>query len=185
MGSPTYYLTPNSAGTDFTGSGYTPDGTLPPEAVPCPQAVAQNFSQYVPNGSGAYTEAPSSVLLAQAQSAQISLLKAGYLTAINAPVTFKNAAGVTSTYPSGNTILITGDKAKSLLAETIAAGSAAWTLGKWLDTNDVAQTFIFADLQGLAAAMEAAVTASYETLVSKIAQVNAATTVADVQAIVW
>ncbi len=185
MGTPLYYLKADSTGTKFIGTGYTPDGTLPPGAVPCPQAVAQNFSQYVPNGSGGYTEAPSSVLLAQAQSAQITLLKAGYQTAINAPVTFKNAAGVTSTYPSGNTILITGDKAKSLLAETIAAGSAAWTLGKWLDTNDVAQTFTFSDLQGLAAAMEAAVTTSYETLVSKIAQVNAATTVADVQAVTW
>ncbi len=123
--------------------------------------------------------------LAQAQSAQIALLKADYQTAINAPVTFTNAAGVTSTYPSGNTILITGDKAKTLLSETISAGASAWTLGKWLDTNDVAQTFTFADLQGLASAMEAAVTVDYETLVSKIAEVNAASTVSAVQAITW
>lgn len=128
---------------------------------------------------------PSGPTLGQAQSAQIALLKTGYQTAINAPVSFTNAAGVTSTYPSGNTILITGDKAKTLLAETIAAGASAWTLGKWLDTNDVAQTFTFADLQGLASAMEAAVTVDYETLVSKIAEVNAATTVTAVQAVTW
>ena len=128
---------------------------------------------------------PSGPTLAQAQSEQIALLKTGYQTAINAPVTFKNSAGVTSTYPSGNTILITGDKAKTLLAETIAAGASAWTLGKWLDTNDVVQTFTFADLQGLASAMEAAVTVDYETLVSKIAEVNAATTISEVQAVTW
>ena len=128
---------------------------------------------------------PTGPTLAQAQATQIGVLKADYQSAINAPVTFKNAAGVTSTYPSGNTVLINGMRAKDLLAEVIAAGEAAWTLGKWLDTNNVAQIFTFADLQGLAAAMEAAVTTSYETLVSKIAQVNAATTVADVQAVTW
>ena len=162
------------------GSHVYPDGfTVPTGYISCTkeQFGVAGTLQVV---NGQITES-----LQAAKTAQIALLKAGYQTAINAPVTFKNAAGVTSTYPSGNTILITGDKAKSLLAETIAAGSAAWTLGKWLDTNDVAQTFTFSDLQGLAAAMEAAVTASYETLVSKIAQVNAATTVAEVQAVTW
>ena len=128
---------------------------------------------------------PSGPTLAQAKASQIALLKNGYRSAINAPVTFTNAAGVTSTYPSGDTILINGMRAKDLLAEVLSAGEAAWTLGKWIDANDVAQTFTFADLQGLAAAMEAAVTTSYETLVSKIAQVNAATTVAEVQSITF
>ena len=123
--------------------------------------------------------------LAQAQASQIAILQSSYQSAINAPVTFKNAAGVTSTYPSGNTVLINGMRAKDLLAEVIAAGEAAWTLGKWLDTNDVAQTFTFSDLQGLAAAMEAAATVDWTDLVDKIAQVNAATSVSAVQAIVW
>lgn len=185
MGSPVHYLVPNESNTAFIGAGFSPDGTLPPGAVPVPEAISHPVDQYVPNGSGGYTNAPASVLLEQAQSVQIAFLKSGYQTAINAPVTFKNAAGITSTYPSGNTILITGDKAKTLLAETIAAGASAWTLGKWLDTNDVAQTFTFADLQGLASAMEAAVTVDYETLVSKIAEVNAATTISEVQAVTW
>lgn len=123
--------------------------------------------------------------LKQTKATQIAILQADYQSAINAPVTFKNAAGVTSTYPSGNTVLINGMRAKDLLAEVIAAGEAAWTLGKWLDTNNVAQTFTFSDLQGLAGAMEAAITLDYTDLVSKIAEVNSATTVSDVQAIVW
>lgn len=128
---------------------------------------------------------PSGPTLAQAKASQIALLQSAYKTAINAPVTFKNAAGVTSTYPSGNTVLTNGMKASALLAQVIAAGSSAWTLGKWLDTNNVAQTFTFADLQGLAAAMEAAITLDWTDLIAKIDEVNNATTVSEVQAIVW
>jgi len=182
----TYYLEPNSSGTTFTGSGFTPDGTIPTGAIPCTQVQAQNPYAYAPDMSTnppSVISAPSSILLAQAQSAQIALLQSAYQTAMNAPVTFTNAAGVTSTYPSGNTLLINGMRARDMLAEVIAAGSSAWTLGKWLDTNNVAQTFTFADLQGLAAAMEAAITLDWTDLVSKIAEVNAATTVAEVQAI--
>ena len=134
---------------------------------------------------GGVLSIPSGPSLAQAQATQIALLKNGYRSAINAPVTFTNAAGVTSTYPSGDTILINGMRAKDLLAEVLSAGEAAWTLGKWIDANDVAQTFTFADLQGLAAAMEAAVTTDWTDLVAKIAQVNAATSVSAVREIVW
>ncbi len=128
---------------------------------------------------------PTGPTLDQAKASQIALLKASYQNAINAPVTFTNAAGVTSTYPSGDTVLVTGQKAKNLLAEVISAGSASWTLGKWLDTKNVAQTFSFSDLQGLAEAMEAAITLDYTDLVSKIAEVNSATTVSGVQAITF
>jgi hypothetical protein len=51
--------------------------------------------------------------------------------------------------------------------------------------NGVAQTFTFADVQGLAAAMSAQDTPSELNLVSKIAQVQAATTVSAVQSIVF
>ena len=162
------------------GSHVYPDGfTVPTGYISCTkeQFGVAGTLQVV---NGQITES-----LQAAKTAQIALLKAGYQTAINAPVTFKNAAGVTSTYPSGNTVLINGMRAKDLLAEVIAAGEAAWTLGKWLDTNNVAQTFTFADLQGLAAAMEAAVTTDWTDLVAKIAQVNAATTVAEVQSITF
>ncbi len=109
-------------------------------------------------------------LLTAAQTAQIAALQSAYKSAINIPVSFKNAASITSTYPSGNTILINGQTATAMLQQVLAAGSSAWTLGKWLDTNNVAQTFTFADLQGLAAAMEAAVTLDWQDLVAKIAE---------------
>ena len=124
-------------------------------------------------------------LLAQAQAAQIATLQAAYKAAINTPVSFKNAAGITSTYPAGNSIALNGATAMQNLSNAITAGSAGWSLGKWLDTNNVAQTFTYADLQGLAAAMEAQETLDWQDLVAKVAEVQAATTVAAVQAIVF
>jgi len=175
-----YALVFDSNGNGIGHHSYVEEpATYPSNEISCTQAQAQNPMAYqVVNGSIVES-------LAFAQSAQIALLQSAYQTAMNAPVTFKNAAGVTSTYPSGNTLLINGMRARDMLSEVIAAGSSAWTLGKWLDTNNVAQTFTFADLQGLAAAMEAAITLDWSDLVTKIAEVNAATTVAEVQAVTF
>jgi hypothetical protein len=128
---------------------------------------------------------PPPPTLAQALATKTAELQSDYVAAINAPVSFKNAAGVTSTYPSGNTVQINGQTAKQNLEDALTAGSAAWTLNAWLDTNGVAQTFTFADLQGLAAAMEAVVTVDWKDLVAKIAAAQAATTVAAIQAITF
>jgi len=123
--------------------------------------------------------------LAQTQATQIMALQTSYAEAVSAPVSFKNSAGVTSTYPAGNAIISNGMTAQQMLSTILAAGASAWTLGKWLDTNGVAQTFTFSDIQGLAAAVEAVDAPDYMQLVSLIAQVQAATTVKAVQAIVW
>lgn len=127
---------------------------------------------------------------AQVQAMQIATLQADYDAAVNGPVSFKNAAGVTSTYPSGNTVLANGMTAQQMISTILSAGSAAWTLGKWLDTNNVAQTFTFADLQGLASAMESVGSADWTELVAKIADVQAITestpnAIVAVQAITW
>ena len=83
----TYYLTPNAAGTAFQGTGYTPDGTIPAGAIPCTQEQAQNWQQYVPS-NGEIVSAPNSVLLQQAQAAQIALVTQSYNKATDyVPVT--------------------------------------------------------------------------------------------------
>jgi len=147
--------------------------------IACTEAQAQNPSAWqVVNGILALS-------LTSAQATQKALLLASYQSAVNAPIAFKNSAGVTSTYPSGDTVLTNGMKAKDLLAQILSAGSTAWTLGKWLDTNNIAQTFTFADLQGLAGAMESAITLDWTDLIAKIANVDACTTVAEVQAIIF
>ena len=88
----TYYLTPNATGTAFQGTGYTPDGTIPEGAIPSTQEQAQNWQQVVPS-NGEIVSAPNSVLLQQAQSAQIALVTQGYNTATDyVPVTINGTA---------------------------------------------------------------------------------------------
>ena len=137
------------------------------------------------NGACTLVPQPAAQALAAAQAAQIAALQAAYEVAISAPVTFKNAAGVTSTYPAGDTMGINRKTATENLANVIASGASAWTMGHWLDTAGVAQVFTFADLQGLAVAMEAVDVADWQDLVAKIAAVQAATTVAAVQAVIF
>ena len=143
----------------------------------------QGMTQATPEQIAAIINPP--MTLAQAQTAQVVALQAAYAAAVNAPVTFKNAAGVTSTYASGNTLALNNQTATQNLADCINSGAAAWTMGHWLDTNNVAQVFTFADLQGLAAAMEAVEVLDWTDLVGKVAAVQAATTVAAVQAITF
>lgn len=87
MGKPTYYLMMNAAGETFTGTGYTPDGTVPKGAIPCTQEQAQNFQAYVPS-DGEIVSAPDTLLLAQAQAAQSATIRRGFLSAVqSAPIT--------------------------------------------------------------------------------------------------
>ena len=123
--------------------------------------------------------------LAEAQYSQIAALQASYQAAISAPISFKNAAGVTSTYAFGNTLTMGGTNAQELLTQILAAGTADWKAGVWFDTSGIAQAMTFADLQGLAAAVEAMETPDEQNLMTKIAEVQAATTVAAVQAITF
>ncbi len=121
--------------------------------------------------------------LSGTQAAQVADIQSAYQSAVNAPVTFKNAAGVTSAYASGGSIALNGQTAKQNLADALSAGASGWTLGKWLDMNNMAQSFTYADLQGLAEAMESVETLDWQDLVAKIAAIQSATTIAAVQAI--
>ncbi len=123
--------------------------------------------------------------LATAQANKQASLLASYQAAVNGPVSFTNAAGVASKYSAGSVMAINGRTANENLTDALTAGSAAWTLGKWLDINNVAQTFTYADLQGLAAAMEAATSLDWQDLVAKVADVQAATTTADLRTITF
>ena len=142
-----------------------------------------------PQGATMLTEAQVQALQAptldQVKAQQIAALQAAYKSAINAPVSFKNAAGVTSTYPAGDSVSLNGKTASRNLSDCLTPGAAAWTMGKWLDSNNVAQDFTFSDLQGLAAAMEAVEVVDWQELVAKVAAVQAATTEADVLAVTF
>ena len=119
------------------------------------------------------SNATAAATLVFTKTANIAVLQAAYQTAINAPVTFKNAAGVTSTYTFGSTLTHGGTNAQELLTQILSAGSTAWTAGVWFDTAGVAQAMTFADLQGLASAVEAMETPDEQHLMTKIAAVQA------------
>ena len=117
--------------------------------------------------------------LSAAQSAQIAILTAARNAAMLAPVSFKTAAGTTAMFS-------TSAQAISYLQGVIDAGSAAWSANLWLSNAGTPITpFTFADVQGLAAAIEAVETPEYQELLKLIGEVMAATTVAAMQAVVW
>jgi len=162
------------------------DDWSPPEGQIAVQSDSAGIGWSYANGGFIAPESPAvQRTLAEAQAAQIATLQAAYRSAITDPVTFKNAAGVTSTYAFGETVTMGGTNAQALLTQIIDAGAAAWTACVWFDTSGKAQTMTFADLQGLAAAIEARETPDEQQLMTLIAQVQAATTVAAAQAVVW
>ena len=140
----------------------------------------------VNNGILVAPPAPTAAqLLATAQAAQVAILQADFQAAMALPVPFTNSAGVTSSYPNMDTVSFNGKTAMQNLEAVINSGAAAWTFKYWLDVNGVAQVFTFADVQGLAAVMSAQDTPSELNLVSKIGQVQKATTVSAVQKIIF
>ena len=134
----TYFLTPNAAGTTFTGAGYTPDGTVPAGAIPCTKEQAQNWRAYVPS-NGEIIAAPSSVLLQQAQSAQIALVTQGYNKATDyVPVTING-----TTYQVDNTAgkqalnLSLTITANAMLQSPVWAASTEYAAGAYCSVGGV------------------------------------------------
>lgn len=171
-----------------TGSFYPDDieyFSIPSDAVEATQdqfdaamARGPKDALAVINGSVAVVPYPGPTL-DEARNYQITRLHYAYRAAIAAPVSFTTAANTTASFPET-------DDAKQYLVQCIEAGAAAWTLNLWLDATNTAVTpFTFADLQGLAAAMEAKDTPAYRDLLAKIGAVSAASTVAAVEAIAF
>jgi hypothetical protein len=182
MANPTYYVLADASGS-ITGNGYTPDGTIPPGAIGCTQAQAQNAQAWqVSNGTLVSVPAPTAAqLLAQAQQAQIATLTAAYQAAIAQPVSYTSKGGVTKTYQADPQSL--SNLQNSLLG--FQAAGATPNGFYWVASDNTQVPFTYADLQGLAAAMLAQGWAAFQQLQTLKAHVNAATTVSAVQAVVW
>lgn len=136
---------------------------------------------YANGGFTAPVTDPIVLTVAQAQAAQIALLTAAYEAAITAPISYTSAAGATGLFSQT-------EAAKTNLQNSILASEAsgAWKINLWQQASGAVITpFTYADLQGLAAAMGAVDAPDYQTLLTLIAQVNAATTVAAVQDVAW
>ena len=123
---------------------------------------------------------PASTLTG-ARAAQKATIDAAYLDAIQQSVTFKTAAGVTQTFQAdtgSQTIL-----SQATQGYQIAGAVPADFFWKAADNSLVA--FTLADLEGLYLAMLAQGWSAFQKRATLKAQIDAATTVAAVQAIIW
>jgi len=124
---------------------------------------------------------PASVLLAAAQMAQITSLSQAYATACLAPVSYTSKGNITKTYQADQNSI---DNLTWMLL-TFSSAQTTPSGFYWIALDNTQVPFTFADLQGLAAALGTQGASAFAQFQLLKAQVKAATTVADVQAIVW
>lgn len=169
-----------------TGCFYPDDiayATIPDDAI---EATPEQFAAAMVRAptetiaviDGAVQVVPASgPSLEDARAAQIAAVNAAFTARAAAPVTFTTAAGATARFDQT-------DQARAHLSSCIDAGADEWTANVWLDAdNTPVMPFAFADLQGLAAAIDAAHTPSYADFLALVAAIASADTIAAVQAI--
>ena len=125
---------------------------------------------------------PSGPTLAQAQASQIALLQSAFQQAEQAPVSVTLASGATTSFgmtPHDWTKIV------GLYSKYVAKGIALPSGYQIPDTNGALQAVTVADIENLFDAGETQMTGAITKIASLVAQVQAATTVSAVQAIVW
>ena len=125
---------------------------------------------------------PSGPTLAQAKSSQIALLQSAFQQAEQAPVSLTLASGVTASFgmtPHDWTKIV------GLYSKYVAKGATLPSGYKIPDANGTLQAVTVADIENLFDAGETQMTGAIAKLASLASQVEAATTVSAVQAIVW
>ncbi|MCW3588790.1 DUF4376 domain-containing protein [Burkholderia cenocepacia] len=119
--------------------------------------------------------------LAEAQAFQLADVQAAYGAAIQAPIAFKTAAGVSE--------LFDADQASQLVLMQATQGymiSGSVPPGfYWKAANNVQVAFTLSDLQGLYAAMLAQGWAAFQKLQALKSEIVASTTVSAVRSITW
>ena len=123
----------------------------------------------------------ATLALSDAQSKQIIALSIAYQNAIVQPISYTSKGGVTQTYQAdANSI---NNLSSMLLAfqstQTVPDGFY------WLSEDNTQVPFTYADMQALAQAIGTQANAAFHTLQTLKAQVRAATTADQVQAITW
>jgi hypothetical protein len=174
-----WYFTVDASGNILTVTeGEIPsDGILfPPETNA--MTVAPNPTAFTWDGT---TISRKPDTLAQAQSAQNALNHASYQLAIQGPVSFTSAGGITAMYQA-NPQSIANLQSVILGFQLKQATPSGFY---WRAANNTNTPFTYADLLGLAQAMAEPAAAAWAKMQSLKAQVAAATTVAEVQAVIW
>ncbi|KWF81318.1 DUF4376 domain-containing protein [Burkholderia cepacia] len=146
------------------------------------QAAASTPGYTVVSGVLTAPAAPTaSALLAAARSAQKAVIDAAYAVAIQQPVSFTTAAGVTELFQAdvdSQDILKTVEQGYAILGSTPAGFY-------WVAAGNAKVAFTLPDLQGLYGAMLERGWAAFQTRQNLKAEIDAATTIFSVQAVVW
>lgn len=180
-----YYITSWTPSGPITGTGSTPDGTIPSGAIPCTEAQAKTPSAYLVDISTTphtVVDAPTSVLLAQAQATQIALLTASAQKAEQSPISIALASGVTTSFgmtPHDWTKIV------GLYSKYVAKGVTVPSGYQIPDVNGVLQIVTVTDIENLFDAGEAQMTGAISKLASLVGQIESATTISAVQSIAW
>ena len=181
----TYYITAWTTTGQITGTGVTPDGTIPKGAVVCTEEQAKNTSQYAVDTSTTpptVVNAPSAVLLAQAQASQIALLQSAFEQAEQAPVSLTLASGITASFG-----MIPHDWTKivGLYSKYVVKGDPIPSNYPLPDVNMVLRTVTKTDIDNLFEAGKSQIDNAVLKLASLLESVNTATTVEAVKSINW
>ena len=172
-----YALQIDSNGNGIGSHAYVEEPTsYPSNEVPCTQAQAQNPSLYQVVG-GQIVES-----LTAAQSAQIALLQSSAQKAEQAPLTYTTSGGVTATF-----LMTPHQWTKFMGAYTkyVVKGDTFPSGYSFFDQNGKPVPVTVADISGIFDAGMAQIEGAMSKLSSLVAQVEAATTVSDVQAVNW
>lgn len=119
--------------------------------------------------------------LATAQAEQIATLNTAYNAALQAPVSFTTAGGVTKTFKTDQ-VSVNYLMSMQLAFQQAGAVPSGFI---WLAADGTQAPFTYADILGLSHAIGVAGLAQWQHLQTQISAVNAATTVAAVQAVGW
>ena len=167
---------------DSNGNGigshayYEQPSSYPSNEIACTPAQAQTPMSYqVVNGQIVES-------LAYAKTSQIILLQSAFQQAEQAPVSLTLASGVTTSFgmtPHDWTKIV------GLYSKYVAKSVTVPSGYQIPDASDVLQAITVADIENLFDAGEAQMTGAISKLASLVGQVESATTVSDVQAIVF
>ena len=133
-----YFIQFSPSGTAI-GYGSCPESaTLPASALPCTQEQRDNWQQYVAS-NGEIVAAPDSVLLQQAQTAQIALVTKGYNAATNyVPVTVNGTSYQVDNTPGKQALnLSLAITAKGMLNASAWAASTEYAEGAYCSVGGV------------------------------------------------
>lgn len=172
-----YALMIDTNGNGIGSHAYVEEpSSYPSKEIPCTEAQAQTPMSYqVVNGQIVES-------LSYAKTTQIDLLQSAFEQAEQAPVSVTLASGVTTSFgmtPHDWTKIV------GLYSKYAAKGVALPSGYQIPDANGTLQDVTVTDIENLFNAGETQMTGAITKLASLVSQVEAATTVSAVQAIVW